>query len=72
MPEVMEFYRMAGDGSVAVVGDFVPLKSDLTAPIRIGMAYTLPTSLKTVEWYGRGPHESYVDRKTSAAIGLWR
>ncbi len=24
------------------------------------------------EWYGRGPHESYVDRKTSAAIGLWR
>lgn len=65
-------YTMAGDGSVAVVGDFVPLKSDLTAPIRIGMAYTLPTSLKTVEWYGRGPHESYVDRKTSAAIGLWR
>jgi beta-galactosidase len=28
--------------------------------------------LKTVEWYGRGPHETYVDRYTSAPIGLWR
>ncbi|MEG3156287.1 beta-galactosidase, partial [Sphingomonas sp. RB1R13] len=34
--------------------------------------YTMPTTMKTVEWYGRGPHESYVDRKSSAAIGLWR
>jgi beta-galactosidase len=25
-----------------------------------------------VGWYGRGPHESYVDRKTGAAVGLWR
>jgi beta-galactosidase len=32
----------------------------------------MPTAMKTVEWYGRGPHESYVDRKSSAAIGLWR
>jgi beta-galactosidase len=32
----------------------------------------MPTTVKTVEWYGRGPHESYVDRKSSAAIGLWR
>jgi beta-galactosidase len=24
-----------------------------------------------VKWYGRGPHESYWDRKTSAAIGLF-
>lgn len=25
-----------------------------------------------MQWYGRGPHESYSDRKTSAPIGLWR
>jgi beta-galactosidase len=32
----------------------------------------LPKSLsRAVTWYGRGPHENYVDRKTSAAMGVW-
>ncbi|SFK37143.1 glycoside hydrolase family 2 TIM barrel-domain containing protein [Caulobacter sp. UNC279MFTsu5.1] len=65
-------YTMAGDGSVAVAGELTPLKDDLPPPVRVGLWFTAPTSLKTVEWYGRGPHESYVDRYTSAPIGLWR
>lgn len=65
-------YTMAGDGAVAVSGDFTPVKQDLPPPFRVGLAFALPTDITTVEWYGRGPHESYVDRKTSAAIGLWR
>ncbi len=65
-------YAMAGDGSVAVDGQLVPLKSDLPPPVRVGMLWSLPSAMKTVEWYGRGPHESYVDRRTSAPIGLWR
>jgi beta-galactosidase len=65
-------YAMAGDGSVAVTGELTPLKDDLAPPIRVGLSYAMPTAMKTVEWFGRGPHESYVDRKTSAPIGLWR
>ncbi|WP_242123383.1 glycoside hydrolase family 2 TIM barrel-domain containing protein [Sphingobium sp. Sx8-8] len=65
-------FRMAGDGSVAVSGAFVPLTTDLPSPFRVGLVFSLPSDLDTVEWYGRGPHESYVDRRTSAAIGLWR
>lgn len=65
-------YVMAGDGTVAVSGAFDPLKDDLPPPVRIGLAYSIPSTLDTVEWYGRGPHESYVDRKTSAELGLWR
>ncbi|HEX8301495.1 glycoside hydrolase family 2 TIM barrel-domain containing protein [Sphingomonas sp.] len=65
-------YRMAGDGSVLVEGEFTPLKQDLPDPLRIGMIFTMPSSFETVQWYGRGPHESYWDRKTSAALGLWR
>ncbi len=65
-------YAMAGDGSVAVVGELTPLKSDLPPPVRVGMMWSLPSALTDVEWYGRGPHESHVDRKTGAAIGLWR
>lgn len=65
-------YTMTGHGSVNVAGELTPLKQDLPPPFRIGLAFALPTDITTVEWYGRGPHESYVDRKTGAAIGLWR
>ena len=65
-------YTMRGDGSVDVVGLLTPLKSDLPPPVRVGFWFDIPQSLTTVVWYGRGPHESYVDRKTGAAIGLWR
>lgn len=65
-------YVMAGDGTVAITGALEPLKDDLPPPIRVGLAYRVPPALDTVQWYGRGPHESYVDRKTSAPLGLWR
>ncbi|WP_458232377.1 glycoside hydrolase family 2 TIM barrel-domain containing protein [Roseateles sp. P5_E8] len=65
-------YTMAGDGSVDVAGLFTPLKSDLPPPVRVGLWFDIPQTLATVGWYGRGPHESYVDRKTGAAVGLWR
>ena len=65
-------YRMAGDGTVDVTGDFTPLRTTLPDPLRIGFLYALPQAYRTVQWYGRGPHESYQDRKTGAAIALWR
>ena len=37
---------------------------------RIGVMFEMPES-GTVEWYGRGPHENYRDRKQSAPIGLY-
>jgi beta-galactosidase len=36
------------------------------------MTMTLPVEFDNMEWYGRGPHESYWDRKTGAAVGLYR
>jgi beta-galactosidase len=65
-------YTMAADGSVEVQGDFSPARADLPDPLRVGLSFTMPFAFDTVEWYGRGPHESYQDRKTGAPIGLWR
>jgi beta-galactosidase len=65
-------YRMTGDGSIHVQADFTPNRTDAPDPLRIGMAFTMPTRIDTMEWYGRGPHESYQDRKTGAPLGLWR
>lgn len=39
---------------------------------RCGLQFTLPAALHQVEWYGRGPHESYCDRWTSALLGRWQ
>ncbi len=39
---------------------------------RIGMACELAPGLDQVRWYGRGPHECYSDRKTGAAVGIYR
>ena len=33
---------------------------------------SLPNSFDKIEWYGRGPHESYEDRKESALVGLYK
>jgi len=38
---------------------------------RVGMQCALPAAFDSVRYFGRGPHESYCDRKTSAALGLY-
>ena len=34
--------------------------------------WTLPAGFDEAEWYGRGPQENYIDRRTGAAVGLYR
>ncbi|MFM8267188.1 MAG: glycoside hydrolase family 2 TIM barrel-domain containing protein [Ilumatobacteraceae bacterium] len=38
---------------------------------RIGVRLAIPASFTTVRWFGRGPHENYPDRKSSAHLGVW-
>ncbi|MCL3780119.1 DUF4981 domain-containing protein [Prolixibacteraceae bacterium JC049] len=39
---------------------------------RLGWQLEVPASMQHVAWYGRGPHENYVDRKTGAAVGIYQ
>ncbi|WP_016956619.1 glycoside hydrolase family 2 TIM barrel-domain containing protein [Catenovulum agarivorans] len=39
---------------------------------RIGSMFELDTSYYNVQYYGRGPHENYADRKASAFVGLYK
>jgi beta-galactosidase len=64
-------YRMRDDGSVVVSSTFVPIKDDLPDPLRVGLRFDAPPVLDRITWYGRGPQESYVDRQTGAALGLY-
>lgn len=46
-------------------------KQNLPLMPRFGMHMQLPGSFKQVNWYGRGPEENYIDRKSGYAIGLY-
>ena len=32
----------------------------------------MPADFRFMEWYGKGPHETYWDRKASGEIGFWK
>jgi len=73
------YYTVLGDGSV-IIGTHVVPEFDLLQFIlpdffgalpRLGLQMTLPQGYERFSWYGRGPHETYTDRKSGARIGLY-
>ena len=65
-------YTLSQNGALAIEYRFTPLKDSLPNIPRLGMILKLPDDFTDVAWYGRGPHESYWDRKTSAKIAIHR
>jgi beta-galactosidase len=65
-------YLITANGAIHVHMSFN--KGDAKAPelIRFGMRMTMPGEFENMSWYGRGPFESYWDRKTSAFVDLYR
>lgn len=63
-------YTIYGNGDIVVDNEF-EAAMDLPNLPRFGMQMGIPGKYRTMTWYGRGPHESYWDRKTSAAVGLY-
>lgn len=63
-------YTVYGNGDILVDNAF-ETAMDLPNLPRFGMQMGISGKFRTMTWYGRGPHESYWDRKTSAAVGLY-
>ncbi|TWT91026.1 Beta-galactosidase [Pseudobythopirellula maris] len=59
-----------GDGSIELTSRFTP-EGDLPPLPRVGLVMRLAGAYDRVEWFGRGPHENYPDRKADAAMGGW-
>lgn len=64
-------YTIYPDGSVHLRNHLEPM-GELPMLPRVGLIMTLDGALERLEWYGRGPHESYPDRKAGAAIGRYQ
>jgi len=58
-------YLFCADGSLILAMTLSPEGAWPPLP-RIGIKQMLPLNFNRITWYGRGPHESYWDRKTGA------
>jgi len=64
-------YMINGLGEVTVTNAFEMTDEELPEIPRFGMNMVMPREFETITWLGRGPHESYWDRKTSAFVDLY-
>ncbi len=65
-------YLVYGTGDVIVSTTCTAPASTTLPPVaRVGMQLTLPASMSLLTWYGRGPFESYQDRKDAAFVGQY-
>ena len=62
-------YTVYNDGSIGVKSNFGNESNQDFS--RLGLIAALDPRLGNVQWLGRGPHENYPDRKTSAFVGVW-
>jgi beta-galactosidase len=61
------YYTIYGDGSIVIKNTIRPsVKMG-----RFGMQLTIQNDYNQLTWFGRGPHETMLDRKTSGAIGIY-
>jgi beta-galactosidase/beta-glucuronidase len=64
-------YIIYGSGDVELAHT-VELVEGLPPLPRIGVTLTVPGGYESFAWYGRGPHENYVDRKEGARVDVYR
>jgi beta-galactosidase len=65
-------YTVYGSGDVVVDNQFNMTQKDLPEIVRMGMNLQMPRNFDQMSWLGRGPQESYWDRKTAAFVGLYK
>ena len=64
-------YTLASTGNLQINYSYKPNKSQLPNIPRLGMYLTLDKKFETTSWYGKGPNESYWDRKNGQKLGLY-
>ena len=64
-------YQVFGSGDV-MLEHTVELVEELPPLPRVGVKLLLPGDCQEFSWYGRGPHETYADRKQGARVGVYR
>lgn len=63
-------YTIFGDGTIDVEATFTK-SSQASIVRRLGLQMQLKEGFENVKYYGKGPHENYIDRIISADVGIY-
>ncbi|OXA75758.1 glycoside hydrolase family 2 TIM barrel-domain containing protein [Flavobacterium frigidimaris] len=65
-------YELSGNGELSVKEE-INIDKTKEQPMlpRFGMEIIIPKDFSTMSYYGRGPHENYIDRNYSSQVGLY-
>ncbi|GAA0182604.1 beta-galactosidase LacZ [Clostridium sediminicola] len=81
---IISEYFLKGTSSFIKVKNIIDIKGKIKISLsltpgnelpeipEIGMMFILDKTYSNLKWYGRGPHESYWDKKTGAKIGIYK
>ncbi|MDR1859688.1 MAG: DUF4981 domain-containing protein [Bacteroidales bacterium] len=69
--EFKSVYTVYGSGDIVVANDFRMIGDKLPEIPLLGMNLEMPRTFDRLTWLGRGPQESYMDRKTAAFVGKY-
>jgi len=69
--EISITYSINNNGEILVSSKLMNIKDNLPILPKYGTNFIISKEYDNVNWYGRGPHENYQDRKTSALIGSY-
>ena len=64
-------WTFGADGSLSVKNTVVPHGAMPATLPRLGLSFKLDKALENMRYYGRGPRENYIDRKTASFVGLY-
>ena len=64
-------WTFASDGAVSVKNTVEPFGTMPESLPRLGLSFKLDKDLEAMRYYGRGPRENYIDRKTASFFGVY-
>jgi beta-galactosidase len=65
-------YRVLASGDILLEHTIIPVGNQPDRLPKVGLQMVLADELEHLEWSGRGPFETYPDRRTGARIGVFR
>ncbi len=66
-----EVWTIKADGTLQLEQEIIPHGPMPDMLQKTGLQFLLPKAFSYMEWYGRGPFETYPDRKTGAKVGIY-
>ena len=67
--------RISEKLALPILGNYENIVTEISEKLPViplfGTNFIINKSYDNVEWYGRGPHENYQDRKTSSLVGIY-